>query len=139
MAGPGGAPCHVGRLIEPDRRKALADVMVAGKGEPGCGQALLLARSEGEVITIARPVERKIAGVNDEVWRVGAHQINEHVPVVEKVRALARDVRVGHLHDTDRLVGHCRPFPSGHASCGAMATGFRIGSTGEGERRFQGF
>ena len=98
---PAGHAFGIDGLLQPDGERRLADVVVAGYGHPRRAQPILLQPGEGDIVLVAGPVEGDIAAVHDEIGRLALHLIDEHVPVVDEVGALAADVRVRHLHDAD--------------------------------------
>ena len=102
VALPAGHAFGIDGLVEADGQRRLADIVVAGDRHPRGGQAILLRPGESDVILVAGAVEGDIAAVDDEIGRLAPHLVDENVPVVDEVSALAADVRVGDLDDADR-------------------------------------
>src|SRR5215510_11193760 len=91
-------------LLQPDRQRRFANVVVAGNSEPWRGQTILLGSREGKVVFVGGSVERNIAAVYDQVRWCALHLLHKDLPIVDEVGALATDVRVRHLHDADGIV-----------------------------------
>jgi hypothetical protein len=94
---------RVDGLLQPDGKRRLADVVIARDGHPRHRQTVFLRPREGKIVLVIGAVERHVAAMDDEIWRVRAHVVHEHVPVVDEIGALSAYVRVRYLHDADNF------------------------------------
>jgi hypothetical protein len=94
-------------LPEPDGKRPLADVMIAGDGRPRHRQTVFLRSREGEIVVIIDAGERHVAAMDNANWRNRADVIHKHVPVVDALGAPSACVRVRHLRYAGQLRASC--------------------------------
>ncbi|MGC0395996.1 hypothetical protein ABIF91_008382 [Bradyrhizobium sp. USDA 241] len=73
----------------PDRGRIVADVVIAGQVAAGDGQGVMQAFREFGVVAAGRPVERDVAGVDDEIGPAGVDVLADAVEVGDQARESA--------------------------------------------------
>jgi hypothetical protein len=76
--------CYQLRRGRADRRRIVADVMIAGKVPAADGKRIVQYFGKVEIIAIGRPIECDVAAVNDEVRTFGVDVFAHPMKIVGK-------------------------------------------------------
>jgi len=85
------------RRSRTDRRRVVADVMIAGQVTAGDGKRIVQRSGEFEVVPVGRSIECEIAAVDDEIGALGVDIFAHPMKVVGQFLMSAGKMGVGNL------------------------------------------
>lgn len=89
-----------------DRGRIVANVVIAGDVAAGDGQGIVQALGEFDIVAAGRPVERDVAGVDNEIGPIGVDMLAERLEVGDQAREAparwASEICVRRNSDMDR-------------------------------------
>lgn len=81
----------------PDRGGIIADVVIARQVTAGDGQRVVQALGEFDIVAAGRPVERDVAGVDDEIRSINVDMFADALEVGDQVGKAPAEMGVGNL------------------------------------------